>query len=355
MVSFFRKLFGGGEPQIATVKPFNVQVAVGPTQTLLEAALAQGVAFPHNCTVGTCASCKCRLTSGRVTAITDFGYTLSKEELEAGFILACQARLKSAVTVEVESPAADTPPPEKFDGKIVRVEDLTHDIKAVSIALDRPINFIAGQYANVVADDIPARSYSFATAPERGGRREITFFIRRVPGGVFTEKLFAGQMKSAEIDIDGPHGTFYLRQGEGPIICLAGGSGLAPLLSVLQHAWKNRMRRQCVMLFGARTQADLYALSQIDEIARDWLPSFSFTPVLSHEPQDSSWSGLRGMVTDHVAAMFPAGDPADFQGYMCGPPPMVDAAVTVLTDLGIPLTSIHYDKFTDARFAPHQK
>ena len=107
------------------------------------------------------------------------------------------------------------------------------------------------------------------------------------------------------------------------------------------------------MLFGARTQTDLYELGQIDEIARGWLPSFSFTPVLSHEPENSSWSGLRGMVTDHVAARLPAGDPADIQGYMCGPPKMIDSAVTVLTDLGVPLTSIHYDKFTDASFAPH--
>jgi p-cymene methyl-monooxygenase electron transfer component len=216
MVGFFKKLFGGGEPRIATVKPFNAEVVVEPAQTLLEAALAQGVPFPHNCTVGTCASCKCRLTSGSVTAITDFGYTLSKQELDAGYILACQARLKSAVTVEVESPAADTPAPEHFQGRISRTEDLTHDIKSVSVTLDRPINFIAGQYANVTVDGVPARSYSFATAPDRGGRSEITFFIRKIPGGRFTEKLFSGQMQSAEVGIDGPHGTFYLRPGGGP-------------------------------------------------------------------------------------------------------------------------------------------
>ncbi|RJF89372.1 monooxygenase [Oleomonas cavernae] len=351
MAGLLRKLFGKSEPQIASLKPFDVEIAVDGSQTLLEAALAQDVAFPHNCTVGTCGSCKCRLVSGKVSALTDFGYTLSKEELEAGFILACQARLKSAVTVEVESPAANTPPPEQFQGRIARSDDLTHDIKSVTVALDRPMNYIAGQYANVLVDGIPARSYSFAAAPERNGRQEITFYIRKIPGGALTERLFAGQLSAAAVGIDGPHGTFYLRQGDGPIICIAGGSGLAPLLSLLQDARKNRVRRRCVMLFGARTQADLYGLDQIEEIARDWLPAFRFVPVLSHEPEDSDWRGLRGFVTSHLAALLPQGDPAEFQSYMCGPPPMIDAAVTVMTGLGIPLASIHYDKFTDASFA----
>lgn len=353
MAGFFKRLFGGGGPQTALIKPFNARVVVEPEQTLLEAALAQGVAFPHNCTVGTCASCKCKLTSGSVAAITDFGYTLSKEELNAGYILACQARVKSEIVVEIESPAADAPAPEQFRGRISLIKDLTHDIRSVGVTLDRPINFIAGQYANIVVDGVPARSYSFATAPDRGGRQDISFFIRKVPGGAFTEKLFSGAIDSAEIGVDGPHGNFYLRQGEGPIVCIAGGSGLAPLLSLLQHARKNRVRRPCVTLFGARTQADLYALGEMEEIARDWLPSFVFAPVLSHEPEGSSWSGRRGMVTDHVAALLPQADPATLQGYMCGPPPMIDAAIAALTGLGVPLDAIHYDKFTDASFRPH--
>jgi p-cymene monooxygenase electron transfer component len=352
-LGFFQKLFGKGEANIATIMPFNVEVPVESSQTLLEAALARGVPFPHNCTVGTCASCKCLLTSGRVTAITDFGYTLSKEELSGGYILACQARLKSAVTVEVESPAANIPAPEQFNGQILRIEDLTHDIKAVTISVDRPINYVAGQYADICLDGLPARSYSFATAPDRGGRKEITFYIRKVPGGLFTEKLFSGQILSNEVGVDGPHGTFYLRPGEGPIICVAGGSGLAPLLSLLQFARKNRARRQCTMLFGARTQKDLYALDQIEEIGRDWLPSFKFVPVLSHEPEDSTWPGLRGLVTSQLTKNILEGDRMDTQAYMCGPPPMIDAAIAVLTELGIPLTSIHYDKFTDASFAKH--
>src|SRR6516165_3615031 len=353
MAGFFQRLFGKGEPHVVTIMPLNVEVSVQPSQTLLEAALAQGVAFPHNCTVGTCASCKCRLTSGQVKALTDFGYTLSKEELSAGYILACQARLKSAVTVEIESQAADIPAPEHFDGRIQRIVDLTHDIKALSISLDHPMNFVAGQYANIRIDGLPARSYSFATAPDRGGRKEVTFFIRKVPGGLLTEKLFSGQILSNDVAVDGPHGTFYLRQGEGPILCIAGGSGLAPLLSLLQFSRKNRTRRPCTVLFGARTQKDLYALDQIEEIGREWLPSFKFLPVLSNEPEDSSWQGLRGLVTSHLTKDILKGDGENTQAYMCGPPPMIDAAITTLTELGIALAAIHYDKFTDASFVKH--
>lgn len=348
MASLLKKLFGRSEPRVARINPLGVQVTVDGSQTLLEAALSQGVAFPHNCTVGTCGSCKCRLTEGRVSAITDFGYTLSKQELDAGYILACQALVKGPVTVEIESPGADLPQPARFEGRIVSTEDLTHDIKAVTVALDRPIDFVAGQYADLTVAGLPARSYSFATAPERGGRQEIGFFIRKVPGGQFTEKLFSGALGGAEVAVNGPHGNFYLRGGEAPIVCIAGGSGLAPLLSLLQHAQKNRVRRRCVMLFGARTQADLYKTAQIEEIARDWLPSLRFVPVLSHEPADSNWTGLRGLVTEHIAATLPEGDRAEFQGYMCGPPGMIDAAIAELTRLGVPLAAIHYDKFTDA-------
>ncbi|PWR20974.1 2Fe-2S iron-sulfur cluster-binding protein [Zavarzinia compransoris] len=348
MASLLKKLFGRGEPRVATINPLGVQITVDGSQTLLEAALAQGIAFPHSCTVGTCGSCKCRLTEGRVSAITDFGYTLSRQELEAGYILACQAQVKGAITIEIENPGADLPAPEVFAGRIIRTDDLTHDIKAVTLGLDRPIDFVAGQYADITAPGLPARSYSFATAPERGGRQEISFFIRKVPGGQFTEKLFAGALAGAEVSVSGPHGTFHLRPGEAPIVCIAGGSGLAPLLSLLQHARKNRVRRRCVMLFGARTQADLYKVEQIEEIARDWLPSLRFVPVLSHEPAESGWAGLRGLVTDHIAATLPEGDRAEFQGYMCGPPGMIDAAIAELTRLGVPLPAIHYDKFTDA-------
>ncbi|MDT0636389.1 hypothetical protein RM532_15695 [Salinisphaera sp. W335] len=130
------------------------------------------------------------------------------------------------------------------------------------------------------------------------------------------------------------------------MLCIAGGSGLAPLLSLLEDARKNRVNRPCTFLFGARTQADLYCVDEIKAIAAGWPNKFDFVPVLSEGHDDRDWDGARGMVTEHLPA---AGgiDLTGAQGYMCGPPPMIDAGIHALVELGVPLAEIHYDKFTD--------
>lgn len=349
MLSILKSLLGKKTPKLAEVLPFGTRFEIPGGQTLLESALAHHVPFPHNCTVGTCGSCKCRLKVGRVKAITDFGYTLSKEELDAGYILACQAVPRDELTiVEVEIQSADTPPPEKFTGRITAQEMLTHDILRATIELDRPIHFIAGQYANITTASVPrGRFYSFADAPKPEGRRSISLFVRKVPGGIFTEALFRGELDELELEVEAPHGSFHLRTGTAPMVCIAGGSGLAPLLSLLEDACANRAQRRCVLLFGGRRQADLYALEQIKAIAAAWLQGFEFVPVLSDEPADSDWAGARGLVTEFVESSLPGIRWHEAEGYMCGPPRMIDAGVSVLTHLGVRLESIHYDKFTD--------
>jgi p-cymene monooxygenase electron transfer component len=316
---------------------------------MLEAALKNGVAFPHNCTVGTCGSCKCKLKTGRVNALTDFGYTLSQQEIAAGFILACQAIPKDPLTqVEVESAALDAPQVEKFVGKIVTTDKLTHDILRVTIELDRPIHFVAGQYANIKYPNIRrARNYSFADAPQRDGLKQISFFIRKVPKGAFTEDLFDGKLQDVPLDIEGPHGNFHLHPGANPMICIAGGSGLAPLLSILEKARKDRVKRPCAFLFGARTPADLYAIEQIRMIEAGWADKFVFLPVMSHEPADTGWTGARGLVTQFITDAMPDIDWSTAEGYMCGPPGMIDAGIASMVETGMKLESIFYDKFTD--------
>lgn len=331
--------------------PQDVTVNVAPGQTLLEAALANGVAYPHDCTVGTCASCKTKLKQGRVREATPFGYTLSKEELDAGYILACQAVPRDDLTVvEIPSRGADLPPPQKLSGSIVATQALTHDILKVTLRTERPVDYVAGQYANVRAPGLPrSRSYSFADAPQRGGRSELNFFIRKVPGGAFTDALFGGRLDGKPLEIEAPQGSFHLRGGNAPMLCIAGGSGLAPLISILEDARKTRIRRPCLLLFGARTRADLYMLDAIQNLANVWLDAFQFVPVLSHEPADSDWTGARGMVTEFITTPAPDVPWSGTEAYMCGPPPMIDAAITRLVDAGVPLDAIHYDKFTDGR------
>lgn len=346
MASFLKSLFGKAPVKQLQILPQGVTIALEPNQTLLEAALANGIAYPHDCTVGTCASCKTRLKQGRVREATPFGYTLSKEELDAGYILACQALPRDALTiVEIDSPAADLPPPEKYTARIVASEPLTHDILKVTLETDRPVNYVAGQYANMRVPGIDRfRSYSFANAPQRKGRAQLDFYVRKVPGGAFTEALFEGRLHDQELEVEAPHGTFHLRGGDAPMVCVAGGSGLAPLISLLEHARNNRIKRDCTLLFGARTQADLYQLEAIANIGEAWQGRFRFIPVLSHEPEDSGWTGARGWVTEHIDASFCDGA----EGYLCGPPPMIDAAITKLAHSGVPIDRVFYDKFTDS-------
>jgi len=348
MRNFLKSILGhSNTPKQLQILPQGVIFDVESGQTLLQAALAKGFPYPHDCTVGTCATCKVRLKQGRVREATPFGYTLSKEELDAGYILSCQAFPRDELTVvELESPSEELPPAEKYSGSITAIEPLTHDILKVVVQTDRPVNYVAGQYANLFLPELDrARSYSFAAAPQRGGRSALTFFIRKVPGGTFTEALFSGRLGGEALEIQAPLGSFFLRGGDAPIVCVAGGSGLAPLLSILEHARNRRLRRKCTLLFGARTQADLYQLDALRSLGANWVEAFEFIPVLSHEPADSGWSGARGFVTDHITAEMTLGA----QAYLCGPPAMVDAAITKLSGHGVPIEDIHYDKFTDSR------
>ncbi|WP_341648845.1 2Fe-2S iron-sulfur cluster-binding protein [Thauera humireducens] len=349
MRSFLQSVFGKAKPKQFRILPQGVTITVDPGQTLLEAALANGFAYPHDCTVGTCASCKTRLKQGRVREATPFGYTLSKAELEAGYILACQAVPRDELTVvEIDPPSAELPVAEKFSAQIVATEPLTHDILKVTVQADRPVHYVAGQYANLrVPGSSRFRSYSFANAPQRKGRSVLEFYIRKVPGGEFTEALFRGDLDSQRLEMEAPQGAFHLHGGDGPMVCIAGGSGLAPLISILEHARINRIKRDCALLFGARTQGDLYQLDVIRNIAANWQGEFSFVPVLSHEPDSSSWTGARGLVTEQISRSFRKGA----EGYLCGPPPMIDAAIERLVEHGVPLEKIFYDKFTDGRNA----
>jgi p-cymene monooxygenase electron transfer component len=353
MLKPLMSFFGVPAKRQLQVMPQGTTIDITPGQTLLEAALANGIAFPHDCTVGTCASCKSRLKQGRVREATPFGYTLSKQELDAGFILACQAFPRDALTVvEIEAPGADVPPPETFTAKITETQVLTPDILKVTLRADQRVHYVAGQYASVRAPGLPrSRHYSFADAPQREGRNELNFFIRKVPGGAFTDALFSGKLHDQSLTIEAPHGNFHLRAGNAPMVCVVGGSGLAPLLSVLEQARKSRIKRACTLVFGARTQADLYMLDTLHDLAKGWLDRYHFVPVLSHEPADSDWTGARGMVTEYIASAAGNIDWTEAEAYMCGPPPMIDAAIATFVDCGMPLDHIFFDKFTDGRDA----
>lgn len=334
---------------------------VNAGDNLLKSALGSGVQWPHDCRVGSCGTCKCKLKSGQIKELSDFSYVLSQEDLQAGMILACQSELLSDVEVEVGL-LEDSEQSMKISsqkGAIHSIKPLTHDIVELVIKAneDIPRNALAGQYAEISVNNIEQpRSYSFAKSPSNENDREVSFYVRRVPNGEFTEWLFADDRVGETVDLTGPYGSFYLRPGQSPIVCVAGGSGMAPIKSLLENARDNNCRREVLYLFGARTQQDLYCLKEMEALNKNWKGKFEFVPVLSEEPEDSGWDGARGMVTDHLQQAFIDTNKVDMsksQGYLCGPPAMIDSAIEKFTSAGMEQDDVHFDKFLDSSSMPN--
>ncbi len=340
MFSFFKK----SGPTQAHIN--GVPITVQPKETLLQAALRQGIDFPHSCRVGGCATCKCKLVEGKVKELTQTGYILSDDDLDQGMILACQAVPRTDVRIEVDLSAQGAR--RTVPGRVVAQEQLTHDISSLRIQLDEALPYKAGQFAQLSLDSLPgvARSYSFATAVQPNA--QVTFFVRKVEGGQFSGHVHGQSLVGQAVKVEGPLGDFWLRQADSPLLLVAGGSGLAPILALLEDALAQGVKRPVHLLFGARSQADLYGLPAIEAMAKAWPAAFQFTPVLSAEPEGSGWAGARGMVGEAVTAQLLPGAHA----YLCGPPPMVDAVSTLLRDRGVPREHIHADRFTTLHDVP---
>lgn len=326
------------KPTTASVNGQLIEVA--PKETLLQAALRQGIDFPHSCRVGGCAACKCRLLEGRVKELTETGYILSDAELDQGYILACQSVPQTDIRIEVELAAAQAS--RRVGGRIVAQAKLTHDITRLTVQLEQGLPYKPGQFANISLDALPgiSRSYSFATRVQPDAK--VSFFVRKVPGGRFSSAINDDGLIGQRINIEGPLGDFWLRPAEAPLLLIAGGSGLAPLLAVLQEALASGVSRSATLLFGAREERDLYALDEITAIAAQWRGSFRFVPVLSAATADVGWSGERGLVTERIASLLEPGAHV----YLCGPPGMIDSAVALLRQRGVAPEHIHADRFT---------
>ncbi len=323
-------------------------LTVEPNETVLQAALRSGIEFPNSCRVGGCATCKCRLVEGKVNELTETGYILTGEELRAGTILACQSVPLTDIAIDVDLSRSRSY--ETRHGVVVGRELLTHDIAQLTVQLDvagqGAFDYLPGQYARI-AVGAPGeggevfRNYSFATPPNAEGR--VTFFVRKVPGGAFSPRVVDGDVVGQPVRVEGPLGDFRLHEGDGALLFVAGGSGLAPIVAMLKAAVAAGETRDATLLFGARTQRDLYALEEIAAIGRSWKGRFEFVPVLSHEPEGSGWQGARGLVSEAIAGALSAGGA---QAYLCGPPAMIDAATEVLLARGVKAGEIFADRFT---------
>lgn len=321
-------------------------------ETLLGAAVRGKIPFPHMCNAGECGACKCRLTRGQIRLKRDISRHVSPDELSAGFVLACQSVAESE-EIRVELPGlgrerSAEAAPVQADASIARIAPLAPGILALEVRLTAEVRYVAGQYAQLTAPGVPGldepRCYSFAEAPERDDPRRALFHIRHVPGGAFTDWLFAADRTGARLGFSGPHGGFRYHEAERPLLCVAGGTGLSPIKAILEQGLADALARDVTLVVGARTRQDLYALDAITSLQERWRGRFRFVPVLSGEPEGSGWGGRRGHVTDYLREG--ATELAGCAAYLCGPPGMIDAALDVLRD-AIPPKHLHHDRFLD--------
>ena len=316
-------------------------VPVGEGSTILEAALGAGIDYPHGCKSGRCGSCKSRLIDGIVDLLPHTAFALSAEERAEGLILACRALPRSDATVAWlggEDEVASFPV-RRLDGRIAAVENATHDIKRIWIELasGSTFSFKAGQYARLSFPGAPPRDFSMASRPDED---LLEFHIRRVPGGAASQLIAASAAPGGKVTVEGPFGSAFLRElHSGPILAIAGGSGLAPVGSIVETALAKGMAQPIHLYFGVRTERDLYMTDRFAELSARHA-NLRFVPVLSED----TVAGFRsGYVADAVA-----GDLLDLDGwkaYVAGPPAMVDAAGPRLLERGMRAADIHADVF----------
>ena len=245
----------------------------------------------------------------------------------------------------------------RLPARIAHLRALSHDTYELVIATaadSPPLDARAGQFATLeVVGVTQPRSYSFARDPRSETPGEYTFFIRLVAGGEMSAWLAARNRIGADITITGPLGAFTLDASGLPMLLLAGGSGMSAVKALAEEACRRQLARNCLLLYGARTRADLYVQEEIAALAARWPRShrFEFVQVLSEEACRSPWTGARGFVTDYLRSQFlarPPWVPGSFKAWLCGPPPMVEAGATALQEHGVPTRDVYLDVFADA-------
>ena len=316
--------------------------------SILEAALAAGIDYPFGCRGGVCGSCKSALVTGQVDLRGHQEFALSPQEERQGLVLACCSYPRS----DCELAWLDADEPVDFTyrevgGRVAAVDRVTHDIVVVKVLPDQlePLEFAAGQYASVRFKDQPSRCYSFANRP---GEKMLEFHVRAVPNGQVSQFVYRSLREGDPVEIGGPMGVAYLRrQAPGPAVFGAGGSGLAPILSMLRVLAHEKSTRELQVFFGVRSERDLYAQTELRDVVAA-LPHCRVTSVLS-DPQGPTVHRT-GFLADAMRSDL--GDCKGSKSYLCGPPVMVDTCRAVLLDKRVSPADCHVDIFWTAPAVP---
>lgn len=313
-------------------------------ETILDAALRQGVGLPYGCRNGACGKCSGEVISGETRYDTDALRAMAKKEYEAGKTLFCQACAITDLEIKVREIVKSSDIEIKtLPCRVDKMELLTHDVMKLQLKLPETerLQFMAGQYLEFLLKDGKRRAFSIANAPHDDDYIEL--HIRHVPDGQFGDFVFDGLKEKALMRIEGPLGSYFLREdSQRPIILVGGGTGFAPLKGMLEHAFYIKLDRPIHLFCGVRAKRDLY----MDEMVKQWQKqhdNLKYTPVLSDPQATDNWQGETGYVHESVVKHYP--DLSGFDVYLSGPPPMVKAGMDSFYEHGLPETQIYSDSF----------
>ncbi len=327
-----------------TNRTSNHSFTVEGDETVLDAALRQGRVMPYSCRSGICGTCKSTLLSGRVNYGTYESQAMSEEEKHNGKVLLCQAKPLEDIVIEAREVAAAAQIAIKtLPCRVVRMEKLAHDVMCLHLKLPQgqELTYLAGQYIDILLRNGKRRSFSLATCSQTDV--DLQIHVRHVPDGQFTSHVFSGMKEKDLLRFQGPLGTFFLRaDSDRPIIMMAGGTGFAPVKSILEQAFVDGVQRPIHLFWGVRARRDLY----LNQLAEKWVhehANLTYTPVLSEPLADDNWDGETGWVHDRVVSHHP--DLSTYEVYASGPPPMIEAGKAAFVAHGLDRENLYYDSF----------
>ncbi len=336
--------------QQLTIEPLGATIEVEEGQTILDAALRQGIYIPHACGHGLCGTCKVQITDGEVDHGVSNPFALMDFERDEGKTLACCATLQSDVAIEAdidEDPDARIIPVTDFHTTVSRVEAVTPTIKAIWLKLDKPIDFQAGQYVQVSLPGIEGdRPFSIANSPQAiAATGELEINVRIIPGGAGTAYLHETLKVGDKLRISGPYGRFFVRSSQSaPMIFMAGGSGLSSPRSMILDLLASGWTQPITLVYGQRNAAELYYDAEFKALAGAH-PNFHYLPALSEDA--TGFDGIQGFVHDAAQQHF-NGDFSGHQAYLCGPPAMIEACLATLMQGRLYERDIYAEKFITA-------
>nr|WP_231936740.1 2Fe-2S iron-sulfur cluster binding domain-containing protein [Mesotoga infera] len=314
--------------------------------TLLTTLAGEKIFIPSACGgKGSCGLCKVKVLSNIGPILpTELPYLAAREKSE-NIRLSCQVKVKGDISIEIPDELFNI---REYVSTVSTIRDLTHDIKEVFFSFDDEINFKAGQYVQLIVPpygeikESTMRAYSMSSQPSI--KNGVELLVRLVPNGIVTTYVHKYLKEKDEVRLLGPFGDFFLRNTDTDIIFIAGGSGMAPIKSIILDMKEKGIKRNAYYFFGARSKKDLFYLDLMEEIERE-MPNFHFIPALSNALPEDNWEGESGLITDVVDRYLARQGEIEREGYLCGSPGMINACITVLGKHGIPENKIYFDKF----------